>query len=283
MVLVFGLETAAVSWLTRQLRDGDHPAVAVRVQSDLPETAAHAIVAAADAGVHLVSATRGMDGTFGEYWNLLAEAGKARFVAVYDLGPASLDINGVAAIASRVLEEESFPTTMPLLDDDEAVIGVLDVTTGEQWFPDGSRQPPRTDFDEAVELETNAVLDAAATAGEGVAAAIANGTVTPAITVDVASRAGVDWLARHLPARQVPAATTVLPGEGTHLLIAAGQDGVGLGPVLSVEGERSQPATIRTLVDVIGMQIRDALQPGEVGSATIEPAPEVGAYVVGLE
>ena len=283
VVLVFGLEPATVTWLTRQLRDADRPAMALRIRADLPPESAHAIVSAADAGIHVVSATRGMDGTFGEYWNLLAEAGKARFVAVHDLTPAALDINGVAAIASRVLDEDVLPTTMPLLDDDEAVTGVLDVITGRQWFPDGTQQERRADFDEAVELETNSLLEAAATTGEPPELAISTGALAPAVTVDVGSRAGIGWLSRHLPERQVPVATTVMPGDDDQPLLAAGPDGIGLGPVLAVHGDSSRSVRVNTLVDPLGMKMLERLEPGQVASARIDPATAPGSYLVHLD
>ena len=102
-----------------------------------------------------------MDGRYLEIWQLLAEAGRARYVLVHDLGPATLDVNEAAAIASRVLEEDVLTTTLPLLDDDEGVIGVLDVGTREQYFPDGTHEAPRDDFSDAVEAETNTLFDAA--------------------------------------------------------------------------------------------------------------------------
>lgn len=280
VVLVFGLEPATVSWLTLQLRTAPRPVMAVRVGPDLPPEAAHALVAAADAGVHVVSATRGMDGTYGEYWNLLAEAGKTRFVAVHDLRPHALDVNEVAAIATRVLDEEVLPTTMPLLDDHEGVIGVLDVITGEQWFPDGTRQPARTDFNEAVELETNTLIEASATAGETAEQAILIGAVAPAVTLDVSSRAGVDWLSEHIPGRRVPAVTTVLPGDEDQPLLAAGQDPVQLGRVICVIGDQSQPAVLRSLADPMGMGMVERLEPGRVAAARFEPTPPIGCYLL---
>jgi hypothetical protein len=106
-----------------------------RYRRTSPISSAAAVVAAADACVHVFSAGQGVDGTYLEYWQMCAEAGKVRYVGVCDLTPMSLDVNEAAAIAGRVLEEDVLVTTLPLLDDDESVIGVLDVVTGEQWFP----------------------------------------------------------------------------------------------------------------------------------------------------
>lgn len=279
VVLVFGLEDPSVRWLTRQLRAAG--VVGVRLRPDLPEGAAHAVVNAADAGVHMVSAAHGMDATFLDYWHLLAESGKARFVAVHDLLPTALDVNETAAIATRVLEEDVLPTTLPLLDDDEAVTGVLDAITGEQWFPGGDRQPPRSDFTEAVELETNTLYDEAALSGRSPQMAIQSGMLCPAISLDVRSGAGVQWLVEHLPERRIPEITTVLPAdEPDVVLLAAGERSVGLGPVTAVFATGSSAAQVKSLVDVLGPGISDRLPPGAVAAASIDPVPAAGAYLV---
>ncbi|MFO1489315.1 MAG: hypothetical protein U1F87_00005, partial [Kiritimatiellia bacterium] len=163
VVLVFGLQEPVVRWTVNHLREAGAGAVAI--PAGMPAASAASAVAAADACVHLLSAAQGVDGTFLEYWQLFAEAGKARYVAVYDLTPLALDVNEAAAIATRVLEEEVLVTTLPLLDEGEEVIGVLDVLSGEQWFPGGDVQEPREDFMAAVAAETNTWLDEADAAG----------------------------------------------------------------------------------------------------------------------
>lgn len=278
VVIVFGLEDATCRWLTRQLRAAG--VMAIAIHRDLPEADAHAIVAAADAGVHVLSATRGMDGTFLDYWQLLAESGKARIVAVHDLGPAGLDINEAAAIATRVLEEDILPTTMPLLDDDESVMGVLDAISGEQWFPDGHREPPRTDFTEAVEMETTTLYDEAA--GDSPAGAIRAGMVCPAVTVDVRSRAGVDWLAAHLPPRTTPAVATVLPGDDENLvLLAAGGEPIPVGTAMVVSGSQTTDVRIISMADPLEPGLLAAAEPGRVVAARCEPTPPIGGYLLG--
>ncbi len=277
LVLVFGLEEATTRWLTRALRELG--AVAVHMRPDLPPAAAHNIVAAADAGIHVVNARLGMDATYLDYWELLAEMGKARYVAVTDLGPAALDASDVAAIATRVLEEDVHPITLPLLADDESVIGVLDVVSGEQWFPDGAVEPPRVDFVEAVEAETNVLIDES---GGEVLEAVFGGEFAVAVTVDVGSRAGVDWLGGHLPQRESPASCTVLPGDDPDLVfVTAGRDGLTLGPALAVHTWQTQPVQIQSLAQILTPGLRGALAPGDTAAARIAPVPEVGSLLVG--
>jgi hypothetical protein len=276
-VLVFGLEEATTRWLTRSLRL--QGVLAIHARPDLAPAAAHSVVAAVDAGVHVVSATRGMDATYLEYWQLLAEMGKARYAAVADLGPAALDVTEAAAIATRVLEEDVYPISLPLLDDNEAVIGVLDVATGEQWFPDGSVEPARHDFLEAVEAETNVLLDESD--GE-VFEAVYAGDFAVAVTVDSSTRAGVEWLAAHLPERQAPASATVLPGDDPEIVfVASGSDGVSLGVALEVmHAWESQEVRIQSLMQILTPGLLDALAPGDVAAARVEPVPEVGSLLI---
>ncbi len=250
--------------------------------ADLGPSAAQAICSAADAGIHVVSAKTGMDGTFLEYWQLLAEAGKARLVAVHDLTPAALDINEAAAIAGRVLEEDVLPATFPLLDDDEAVVGVLDAITGEQVFPDGSTQAPRDDFTDAVGMESNSLFDEADAIGCTPQEAVAEGAMAVAASVDVRSGAGVGWLAVHLPDRSGPAATTVLPGDGSDaVLLAAGPEGVRLGPVMVLTGTTTGRAQVETLADLLAPQLMSQLPAGAIASAQMQPPPVPGALLLG--
>jgi len=282
VVLVFGLQDGAARWLTRRLRAAG--VVAVHLPPDLPLPAAQSVCAAADAGMHLFSAGQGMDGRYLEIWQLLAEAGRARYVLVHDLGPATLDVNEAAAIASRVLEEDVLTTTLPLLDDDEGVIGVLDVGTREQYFPDGTHEAPRDDFSDAVEAETNTLFDAADAVGAGPHDAIREGQLAAAVTIDTRSGAGVDWLAAHLPARSVPAASTVLPGDDVDQpLIAAGPQGCALGPCLTILGSATQTVTISALSDLLEPALVSQLPAGAVAAARLEPVPALGSWVVALE
>lgn len=282
VVLVFGLHDGVGRWFTRQLRDATPAATGVFMPADLPPAAVHSICEAADAGVHLVSAKRGMDGTFLEYWQMLAEAGKARLVAVHDLEPVSLDVNEAAAIATRVLEEDILPYTLPLLDDDERVVGVLDAVTGEQWFPDGPTQAAREDFTDAVEVERNQVLDEADTVGLTAIEAVRSGMLCPAVTVDTRSRAGVNWLARALPARSIPAVSTVLPGDDTgSVLLAAGADGLAPGRALAVSGTDTEQVAIESLIEVTGAGLLSRLEPGRVAAALATPRPRLGSLLVG--
>lgn len=275
MVAVFGLEDASTRWLTRALREAG--VVALHVRSELPPAAAHSVLSCVDAGVHLVSARRGMDATFLEYWQLLAEMGKARYVAVHDLGPIALDVNEAAAIASRVLEEEVHPLTMPLLDEQESVIGVLDVVSGEQWFPDGSLEPPRQDFVDAVEAETNVLRDEV---GEDVLASVLTGDVAVAVTMDAHSRAGIGWLAAHVPARELPAGSTVLPGDHPESVLVAAADVVRLGPALAVLGTQMLRVEIRSLHGVLEPALVGEVPPGAVAAAHIEPVPAAGTLLL---
>lgn len=281
VVLVFGLEDPTVRWLTRALRACTPPVMAVHMPADLPPGAAHSVCSAADAGLHLVSARHGMDATFLEYWQLLAEMGKARYVAVHDLTPTALDLPEMAAIASRVLEEDVHPITLPLLDDHELVIGALDVVTGQQWFPDGSVEQPRADFVDAVAAETNVLLEAADEIGEDVVDTLTGGTLAAAAVVDSATRAGVDWLGAHMPARRVPATSTTLPGDDrTTVLVAAGAEALTLGAALAILGTHTQPVVIQSLLDPLQPGICSEVAPGSVAAAVIEPSPAVGSVLL---
>jgi hypothetical protein len=278
VALVFGLDNAVVRWLTLRMRD--EGIAAVSMPADLPPSAAQAICSAADAGVHVVSARSGMDGSFLEYWQLLAEAGKSRLVAVHDLLPTALDINETAAIASRVLEEDVLPATFPLLDDDESVVGVLDAITGQQSFPDGTTEPPRDDFTEAVAMETNSLFDEADAVGSTPQEALADGALAMAVTVDVRSGAGVSWLAARLPSRTEPAATTVLPADGNDaVVLTAGPDGLAVGPVLVVQATSTSSAHVTSMADLLVPGLKDRLEPGASASALMTPRPALGALL----
>jgi hypothetical protein len=233
-------------------------------------------MAAVDAVVHTVSARRGMDATFLEYWQLLAEMGAARYVAVHDLGPVTLDVNEAAAIASRVLEEDVHPITMPLLDDDESVIGVLDVVSGEQWLG-GAVEPPRSDFTEAVEAKANVLLDES---GGEVWPAVLAGEFAVAVTVDTRSRAGVAWLAAHLPEARCPAASTVLPGdEAGRPFVRAGMEPLEVGRALAIAGTSTSYIAITALSDVLSPRLRERLESGQVAACAAAPVPDVGSLL----
>lgn len=277
VVVVFGLEEASARWLSRALRTAG--VIGIHVHPDLPPAAAHNVMSIADAGLHVVSARNGMDARFLEYWQLLAEMGKARYVAVVDLGPLSLDVTEAAAIASRVLEEDVHPMTLPLLDDDEAVIGVLDVVDGQQWFPDGRVEAPRQDFVEAVEAETNVLLEES---GGEVLQTVYGGDLPVAVTVDVHSRAGIGWLAAHLPPRSVPASAVVVPGDDPGLpFVCAGSEGLALGAALAIHEVESHDIAVTSLADVLDPGLRDSLEPGEVAAARMDPLPSVGSLLIG--
>lgn len=278
VTLVFGLQEATVTWLVHHLREAGVAAVPVR--ADLSTPAAQAVVAAADACVHLVSAAQGMDGTYLEYWQMCAEAGKARFVGVLDLTPVSLDVNEAAAIAGRVLEEEVLVTTLPLLDDDESVIGVLDVVTGQQWFPDGEVQAPREDFSEAVEAETNTWLDEAEALGMTVREALLEGQLAAAVALNTSTRAGVGWLASHLPPRQVPAAATVLSTHGERAVVTAGPDALGIGGAMALMGTTTERVQVMALASLTEPGLVAQLSPGDVAAADIEPQVHTGALLL---
>jgi hypothetical protein len=279
VVLVFGLEDAPARWLTRRLRD--HGAIGITVTRDLSTAAAQSVVSAADAGIHMFSAVQGIDGTFLEYWQLLAESGKTRFLGVHDLGPATLDVNEAAAIASRVLEEEVPPVTVPLLDDDESVIGVLDVITCSQWFPGGGVEAPRDDFTEAVALETNALFDEADAMAAEPAEAIREGLLATAVSLDMSTGAGIDWVVRHLPQRSVPAATTVLPGDHSDIrALTAGPEGIAVGAALSLTGTTTAEVRIVSLAGLLEPTLLAELPPGDVAAAVLEPIPQVGALLL---
>ena len=278
VTLVFGFQDATVAWLVHHLREAG--VAAVPVPADLPTAAAAAVVAAADSCVHVFSAGQGVDGTYLEYWQMCAEAGKVRYVGVCDLTPMSLDVNEAAAIAGRVLEEDVLVTTLPLLDDDESVIGVLDVVTGEQWFPDGDIQDPREDFSEAVEAETNTWFDEAEALALSPGDALLSGQLAAAITFSTTTRAGVGWLAARMPGRQIPAAATVLSTDGERAVVTAGPDGLGVGPALSLVGTDTAAVRLKALASVTEPGLVARLAPGQVAAADIEPQVPTGALLL---
>ncbi len=278
VALVFGLHEPSVRWTVNHLREAGAGAVAL--PAGLPAAAAASAVAAADACVHLLSAAQGVDGTFLEYWQLAAEAGKARYVAVYELTALSLDVNEAAAIAARVLEEDVLVTTLPLLDEGEAVIGVLDVISGEQWFPGGDVQEPREDFVQAVEAETNTWLDEADAAGMPPLDALREGLLAVAVTLDTHSRAGVDWLARHLPDRQVPSATTVLASHAERAVVVAGPEGLTVGRAMALAGTTTSSVRVTALASLGEPGLVSRLEPGALAAADIEPPVAAGTLLI---
>lgn len=278
VVLVFGLQDPTVRWTVNHLREAGVGAVAV--PAGMPSAAAASAVAAADACVHLLSAGQGVDGTFLEYWQLAAESGRARYIAVYDLSPLSLDVNEAAAIATRVLEEDVLVTTLPLLDEGEAVIGVLDVVSGEQWFPDGEVQGPREDFSQAVEAESNTWLDEADATGQSPMDALRDGLLAAAVTLDTRSRAGIDWLARHLPDRQMPPATTVLSSHGERAVVVAGPEGLVVGPAMALVGTSASKVRVSALASLGEPGLIARLAPGAIAAADIEPPVAAGTLLI---
>ena len=248
--------------------------------ADLPTPAAAAVVAAADACVHVLGAGQGLDGTYLEYWQLCAEAGKARIVGVYDLTAMSLDVNEAAAIAGRVLEEGVLVTTLPLLDDDESVIGVLDVVSGEQWFPNGEVQDPRDDFSEAVEAETNVWFDEAEALALTPREALVEGHLPAAVTLSTTTRAGVAWLAAHLPPRHTPAAATVLSAQETRAVITAGPEPLGIGPAMALVGTTTTAVRVGALASLTEPGLVAQLTPGQVAAAEIDPRVPTGALLL---
>ena len=278
VTLVFGLQDPTAKWLVHHLREAG--VVAVHLPPDLSTPSAQAVVAAADACLHVFSAGQGIDGTFLEYWQLCAEAGKARFVAVCDLTPVSLDVNEAAAIAGRVLEEDVLVTTLPLLDDDESVIGVLDVVTGEQWFPDGEVEGARDDFMEAVEAETNTWIDEADALDMTPADAMLDGQLAAAVTLSTTTRAGVGWLVAHLPSRGTPAAATVLAAEGERCVVAAGPGTLAIGPTMALVGTSATNVQVKALASLTEPGLVARLAPGQVAAADIEPQVPIGALLL---
>ncbi len=278
VAVVFGLQESTVRWLVHHLREAN--VAAVSVPADLSTPAAQSVVAAADACLHVVSARQGMDGTFLEYWQLCAEAGKARLAVVCDLSAVSLDVNEAAAIAGRVLEEDVLVTTLPLLDDDESVIGVLDVLTGRQWFPDGSILDARPDFSEAVEAETNVWFDEADALAMEPLAAMCSGDLAAAVTLSTHTRAGLNWMAAHLPPRQTPAAATVLSAQGERVVVTAGPDPLGIGPALSLMGTATTEVHVKALATLSEPTLVAHLGPGQVAAADIEPQVPTGALLL---
>ena len=278
VALVFGLHEPSVRWTVNHLREAGAGAVAL--PAGLPSAAAASVVSAADACVHLLSAAQGLDGTFLEYWQLSAEAGKARYVAVYDLTAISLDVNEAAAIASRVLEEDVLVTTLPLLDEGEAAIGVLDVIRGEQWFPGGDVQEPRADFVQAVEAETNTWLHEADTVGIPPMDALREGLLAAAVTLDTHSRAGVEWLARHLPDRQVPPATTVLSSHAERAVVVAGPEGLTVGPAMALVGTNTHSVRVTALASLGAPGLVSHLEPGALAAVDIEPPVGTGTLLI---
>jgi hypothetical protein len=108
------------------------------------------------------------------------------------------------------------------------------------------------------------------------------GDFAVAVTVDSSTRAGVDWLAAHLPERQAPASATVLPGDDPEIVfVASGSDGVSLGVALEVmHAWESHEVRIQSLMQVLTPGLLDALAPGDVAAARVEPVPEVGSLLI---
>lgn len=120
-------------WLLQQ---ADATADLVVHAGNLHRADPHARVAAvttalsSDRVVAVIPANVGVDPHTAEVWRAAADADKPRAVLVTELGSHSADFEDIAAIAHRVLGDECTVCRLPVFDDDEQVIGTLDLADG---------------------------------------------------------------------------------------------------------------------------------------------------------
>ncbi|MCB0916539.1 MAG: hypothetical protein H6525_06190 [Actinobacteria bacterium] len=103
---------------------------------DLASAGPHRIVGAATAALAadvllvVVGADLGIDPTTAKIWQIAADAGVPRAVAVTALGDGRADIEDIAAIAGRMFGDECVLWRLPVFDDDGELAGSLDLARG---------------------------------------------------------------------------------------------------------------------------------------------------------
>ena len=84
-------------------------------------------VLACDALVLVMPAPVGLDPGSAQVWRTAAEHGMPRAVIASDLSPETADLEDLAAIVARALEEEPLVPRLPVLTDDESVAASMDL------------------------------------------------------------------------------------------------------------------------------------------------------------
>ena len=95
----------------------------------------------ADLLIVVISARQGVPSGLGALWQSAAERGLPALIAVTHLDDATVDLEEVAAMCTRVLCDggEVFLPWLPILDDDEAVCGFINLLSEEivEWSDGG--------------------------------------------------------------------------------------------------------------------------------------------------
>lgn len=117
VVAVLGHDGSGKSTLVRALGGPRTPGVVL--------LEGRAALPLADAAVFVLSSAQGMDPTLPLRWEECAEAGLPRLVCVTQLDLPRADFDESVAVLQRVLGEGVHPVTLPMLDDEEDVAGVL--------------------------------------------------------------------------------------------------------------------------------------------------------------
>jgi elongation factor G len=203
---------------------------------------------AADAALFVVSAADGVDAATTMLWQECAAVGMPRMVVVTKLDTARSDFDDTVAICQRVFGEGVMPVYLPLLGDDESIIGNLGLitrTVSDYSNPEGHEvhdrrarqvhdaeerhreliEDQRSDLVEAIiqESEDDPLLDRylggeeidAKTVVNDLLVAVARGSFHPVVPVSTQTGVGTQELLYLLasafpapPRRPLPAATT---------------------------------------------------------------------------
>ncbi|MEP7191962.1 MAG: elongation factor G-like protein EF-G2 [Actinomycetota bacterium] len=194
---------------------------------------------AADAALFVVSAAEGVDGATMLLWEECAAVGMPRAVAVTKLDKERADFEETVAICRRVFGEGVMAIYLPLLSDDEAIIGNLGLLSQQIYdYSSGRRviQPAqdehrdliegsRADLIEAIiqESEDDTLLDRYLGGEEidvkvltsDLLTAVSRGRLFPVIPVSTETGVGTDELLQLLTAAFPPPTLHPLPAVTT--------------------------------------------------------------------
>lgn len=201
-----------------------------------------------DGVVFVLSSAQGLDPTLPLRWEEAADAGLPRLVCVTQLDLPRGDFDESVAVVQRVLGEGLHPVALPVLDDDERVVGVLRLLD-LVLLVDGAERPAEPEHAALVEGLRDDLLEALLAGSDDDAvfeswlaghqpgpdalrrelqAAVRAGTLHPVVTVTADGVGAADLL--ELLASAVPASVEV-PAPPVH-----DADGTVLAPVADPAG-----------------------------------------------
>jgi elongation factor G len=118
---------------------------------------------AADAALFVVSAVDGVDGATRLLWEECAAVGMPRAVVISKLDQARADFDESLAVCQRVFGEGVLPLYLPVLGDDECVVGLLGLLSQQIFdYSDGTRvvRAPDPEHLELMQDRRNALIEA---------------------------------------------------------------------------------------------------------------------------